>query len=286
MDTKQKKQLITISLAGAVLLAGLVAGFLVVQNGVFIQNRASTGAISCRPPQGICRAIKSSGAGYSSYTIVIKVVENGAEQEFKRSGPNADEISFDAVPFKRYICEIVADGNACKSTDAKDAPVCIAPDSGVPTETLKMPTVPPVAPKPSDTPTPTDPARVNIPSTTPTSVIVTTVLSPTPTSKTPTPTTKTATNTPVPPTSGTGGSGITPTGLPTSGPTNAPTATAAVQATRAAATATQAAVQTQASNPSATKAASTTSLPASGNVHPALIFGMLSVFIIVLGLLF
>lgn len=274
MDTKQKKQLITFSLAGAVLLAGLVAGFLVVQNGVFIQNRASTGPISCILLDGTCTY--QSG---SPHTLVVKEKVSGSTVA---SGTGT--VPFKAEPNKTYVCEVVE--GTCRASTETTGPVCMSPDTGVPTETLKMPTVPPVAPKPSDTPTPTDPARVNIPSTTPTSVIVTTVLSPTPTSKTPTPTTKTATNTPVPPTSGTGGSGITPTGLPTSGPTNAPTATAAVQATRAAATATQAAVQTQASNPSATKAASTTSLPASGNVHPALIFGMLSVFIIVLGLLF
>ncbi len=273
MDTKQKKQLITISLAGAVLLAGLVAGFLVVQNGVFIQNKASEGRISCIPLKGTCTA----PAGYS---IVVK--EEGGSG---RTLTGAGTINFDAYPRLKYTCEAISltDVN-CKSSTDMIAPICVSTDTEV---TPVAPTVPPVLPKPSDLPTPTVPARTNVPSTT-TVPLVTTTVAPstvvTPTTKTPTatPTTKpgtpTATGT-IP--TGTGGSGITPTSLPTT----APTATAAAQATKTAATATQAAVQTAATNPSAT-AAKSVSLPASGNVHPALILGILSVFVIMLGLLF
>lgn len=283
MDTKQKKQLITISLAGAVLLAGLVAGFLVVQNGVFIQNRASTGPISCQPIRGKCTVdTSSSSTGFTPYTIEVK---NASGTVIATSGQNATEISFIAEPLQRYTCEVVAvSPSTCKKTTEADAPLCAVPLEVV---TPPPPTQPVIVPKITETgtPTPTVPAQINAPSATATPIITQKLTLITVTA---TPTARPATGTPAAgtPTSGTGGSGITPTGLPTSGPTNAPTATAAVQATRAAATATQAAVQTQASNPSATKAASTTSLPASGNVHPALIFGMLSVFIIVLGLLF
>lgn len=273
MEAKQKRQLITISLAGAVLLAGLVAGFLVVQNGVFIQNRASTGPISCVLLDGTCK--DQSGLPHT-----LQVKEKGSGNIV---GSGTSPVYFKAQPNVTYVCEIVSSADStCRASSEMSGQACIPTRTDAPpTEPPTVITQPPLVPK-TETPTPTVPARVNAPSTTPTSVLVTTMLSPTPTSKIPTPTTKTATNTPVPPTSGTGGSGITPTSLPT----NAPTATAAAQATKAAATATQAAVQTQTSNPSVTKAASTTSLPASGNVHPALIFGMLSVFIIMLGLLF
>lgn len=275
MEAKQKKQLITISLAGAVLLAGLVAGFLVVQNGVFIQNRASTGTISCIPLKGTCT--DQSG---SPHTLEVKEKDSG-----RVVAAGTGTVTFDADPYKTYVCEVVSSADStCRASSEMSGQACISPERNDPTP-LPITSPPPFVPKPSETATPTVPARINVPSVTATpAVTVTSTVNP----PTATATTKpgTATATSVPPTSGTGGSGITPTGLPTSGPTNAPTATAAVQATRAAATATQAAVQTQASNPSATKAASTTSLPASGNVHPALIFGMLSVFIIVLGLLF
>lgn len=274
MDSKQKKQLITISLAGAVLLAGLVAGFLVVQNGVFIQNKASEGTNSCFPLVGTCTA----PAG--SYTIVVKE-EGGSGRTFSGTGT----VNFDAFPGIKYTCEVVSTtDSSCKSSSEMTGPVCVSTDTGV---TPQVPTSPPFVPKPSDTPTPTVPARTNIPSTT-TVPLVTTTVAPstvvTPTTKTPTatPTTKpgtpTATGT-VP--TGTGGSGITPTGLPTT----APTATAAAQATKTAATATQAAAQTSTSNPTVTTT-KTTALPASGNVHPALILGIMSMFVIMLGLLF
>lgn len=277
MDNKQKKRLITFSLAGAVLLAGLVAGFLVVQNGVFIQNKASEGPISCVPILGTCEV----AIGSVPYKVEVKVQESDGSTRVIASSTGT--VTFPADPLKTYICEVVSSANAeCKATTQKNAPLCVAAEG--PTETPKTPTEPPLIPKTNDTATPTPPAKLSIPSTTATPVITTTstIHSPTVTAK---PTSTTATSTPAagsPTSSSVGGNGITPTGLPT----NAPTATAAAQATKAAATTTQAAVQTQASNPSATKTASSTSLPASGNVHPALIFGMLSVFIIVLGLLF
>lgn len=271
MDTKQKKQLITISLAGAVLLAGLVAGFLVVQNGVFIQNKASEGRISCIPLVGTCVA----PAGYS---IVVKE-EGGSGRTFSGSGT----VNFDAFPGIKYTCEIISTtDSSCRSSTDMTGPVCVATDTGI---TPQAPTAPPVIPKPSDTPVPTIPTRTTVPSTTTVPVLTMTTtptLTVTQTTKTPsaTPTTKSTSTTSTPSTA-------TPTNVTLTGlPTTAPTATATAQATKTAATATQAAVQTQATNPTATKAASSTSLPASGNVHPALIFGMLSVFIIVLGLLF
>lgn len=292
MSEKQKKQLITLSLVGAVLLAGIVAGFLVVQNQQFVQNRAQTPAPVCTAANGRCILPVASGSEFSPYIIQVKEVGTDGSQKIIATSPqNATSLNFSAAPFKRYICEVVSTADStCKNSAEKAGPVCVnlqLSPAVTPVVTVRVsvtvtPIVTPVTAKVTTTSTPTVTPKVGA---TVTLIATPTAKTATPTSKTATATpTKSTTNSPTPTTNNsTGGTGITPSSTPTSAP-------AAATATKAAAgTATQAASQSSSSSTATsapTSASSSTSLPVSGTVHPAIILGIISLFIIVLGLVF
>lgn len=162
---KQKKQLITMSLAGAVLLAGIVAGFLVVQNQQFIQNKAATTPISCQLPQGKCTVPPAGANGYSPFIINVweigtdggsKIITTSAQ--YDPNDPDGPKpVAFTANPLMRYKCEVVATGNStCTTSSEKTAPLCKTPNSPP-----DSPNNPPKDPPPGNPDTP--PGKPNIP---------------------------------------------------------------------------------------------------------------------------
>ncbi len=137
---KQKKQLITLSLAGAVLLAGIVAGFLVVQNQQFIQNRAATTPINCQMATGTCTLPSTEDSGYTPFIMYAIEIDGDSQKTVATSaqGDTKTPLTFAASPLKRYKCEVapVSITKDCNPISVEQsAPLCQPPDDNNPPPT-------------------------------------------------------------------------------------------------------------------------------------------------------